>query len=55
MYREAFGRPPTDAERDAALAFLDGPPRDGGKPDDLRDWAELAHVLFNVKEFVAIP
>ena len=25
------------------------------RPDDPRAWADLAHVLFNVKEFVAVP
>ena len=55
MYREAFGRPPSDDERSTALAFLDEQARAYGKPDDLRAWADLAHVLFNVKEFVAIP
>ena len=45
MYREAFGRPPSDDERSAALAFL----------AESGTWADLAHVLFNVKEFAAIP
>ncbi len=55
MYREAFGRPPADSERAAALAFLDEQARAYGEPDDLKAWGDLAHVLFNVKEFVAIP
>ncbi len=55
MYREAFGRSPSDDERSAALAFLEEQSQAYGKPDDLRAWADLAHVLFNVKEFVAIP
>ena len=55
MYREAFGRPPVADERDAALAFLEEQARAYGKPDDLRAWADLGHVLFNVKEFVAVP
>jgi hypothetical protein len=55
MYREAFGRPPGENERADALAFLDEQARAYGKPDDPRAWADLAHVLFNVKEFVAIP
>jgi len=49
MYREAFGRPPSDDERSAALAFLDD------QAGDPRAWADLAHVLFNVKEFSVIP
>jgi Protein of unknown function (DUF1553)/Protein of unknown function (DUF1549)/Planctomycete cytochrome C len=55
MYREAFGRPPGVDERTASLAFLDEQVKAYGKPDDPRAWADLAHVLFNVKEFVAIP
>jgi Protein of unknown function (DUF1553)/Protein of unknown function (DUF1549)/Planctomycete cytochrome C len=55
MYREAFGRPPGPDERSAALAFLDEQAKAYGKPDDLRAWSDLAHVLFNVKEFVAVP
>ncbi len=55
MYREAFGRPPSDDERSAALAFLDEQARAYGQPDEIRAWADLAHVLFNVKEFVAVP
>jgi Protein of unknown function (DUF1553)/Protein of unknown function (DUF1549)/Planctomycete cytochrome C len=55
MYREAFGRSPSDDERAAALGFLEEQAKAYGKGDDLRAWADLAHVLFNVKEFVAIP
>jgi hypothetical protein len=49
MYEEAFGRLPTAAEADDALAFVRA---QGG---ELRAWTELAHVLFNVKEFVFVP
>ncbi len=55
MCREAFGRPPGVDERSAALAFLDEQARSYGRADDPRAWADLAHVLFNVKEFDAIP
>ncbi len=55
MYREAFGRSPGQDERADALAFLNEQAKAYGKPDDPRAWADLAHVLFNVKEFVAIP
>ncbi|MEM7305317.1 MAG: PSD1 and planctomycete cytochrome C domain-containing protein [Planctomycetota bacterium] len=44
MYLSAFSRPPTDAERQAALGYLGS-----GEPER---WADVAHVLFNVKEFV---
>lgn len=51
MYQRAFGRPPTDAERAACLAFLQ---RQTGKPDDPASWTDLAHVLFNAKEFIYV-
>jgi mono/diheme cytochrome c family protein len=47
LYLTAFGRPPSDAERAEALAFLAG-------DDGPRGWAELCHVLFNVKEFIFV-
>jgi hypothetical protein len=55
MYVSAFGRPPTDDERAACLAFLNGQAsRYGVAPDDARAWADLAHTLFNVKEFIFV-
>jgi hypothetical protein len=53
MYEEALGRPPTEAEASAALAFLHEQAR-LYSPDEARAWADLAHVLFNVKEFIFI-
>ena len=50
----AFGRPPTDAERSEALAFLDEQAAAYGTPDDPRAWADLCHVLINVKEFIFV-
>ena len=53
MYLAAFSRPPTDAELSACLDFLEQQGKLAGKkPDDLAVWADLAHVLFNVKEFI---
>jgi hypothetical protein len=57
MYLSAFGRPPTDAEVAACLAFLgQQAAADGGSPprgtDDPAVWKDLAHTLFNVKEFI---
>ena len=54
LYLAAFGRPPTDAERSEALAFLDEQAAAYGSPDDPRAWADLCHVLINVKEFIYI-
>jgi hypothetical protein len=55
MYREAFGRSPSEDERASALAFLEEQAGTYGKHDALRAWADLGHVLFNVKEFVVVP
>ena len=49
LYETAFARPPTAAERDAALAFV------ADHPDPHAAWADLAHALVNVKEFVFVP
>jgi hypothetical protein len=55
MYVSAFGRPPTEDERAACLAFLGAQAkRHGASPDDARVWADLAHTLFNVKEFIFV-
>ena len=48
-YLSAFGRPPSEAELADALLFL------RGRESDATAWADLAHVLFNVKEFLFIP
>jgi hypothetical protein len=44
MYLDAFSRPPTEGELRACLAYL-------GQMPDQRRWIDLAHVLFNTKEF----
>jgi hypothetical protein len=57
MYLEAYSRPPSEAELQAALRFLErhadelGVPPEGRGGDE-RVWADFAHVLFNVKEFI---
>ena len=51
MYQEAFGRPPTLDEQTAAASFLTEARTEG---DELQAWTDLAHVLFNVKDFVSI-
>ena len=55
MYVRAFGRPPSKDERAACLAFLEGQAkRYGTRADDPKPWADLAHTLFNVKEFIFV-
>jgi hypothetical protein len=48
LYETAFGRLPAEDEMIAALDFL----KEQRPMDDVRSWAELCHVLFNVKEFI---
>jgi hypothetical protein len=56
MYLSAFGRPPTDPEVAACREFLgEQARRRGGSPEDAAAWADLAHTLFNVKEFIYVP
>jgi hypothetical protein len=53
MYQSAFGRPPSANETRACLEFLDHQAAlHQGKSGDQAAWADLAHVLFNAKEFV---
>ncbi len=56
LWRQAFSRPPLPLELRQAQAFLarqGGQYRGGG--DDVRAWADLCHVLFNLKEFIFLP
>lgn len=59
MYLEAFAREPDSRETADSLAFLESQAREYGiatdqiKTDE-RVWADLAHVLYNVKEFVFV-
>jgi hypothetical protein len=51
----AFGREPTETESSNALKFLETQSHEYGCPaSDERIWADLAHVLFNSKEFVFV-
>jgi hypothetical protein len=55
LYEAAFARPPTTDEVRDALDFLARQSgRYGAGPDDPRAWADLCHVLFNVKEFIFV-
>ena len=54
MYIAALGRPPSVTEQTDAIAFLAEQMRIHGQPDDPRAWTDLAHVLFNLKEFVFV-
>ncbi|WP_164103595.1 PSD1 and planctomycete cytochrome C domain-containing protein [Candidatus Laterigemmans baculatus] len=51
MYREAFGRDPSATELETAIGFLTSV----DAADRPAAWQELAHVLFNVKEFIFLP
>jgi hypothetical protein len=57
MYLAAFAREPAASETESALSFLDSQGREYGisaeqARADQRVWGDLAHVLYNVKEFV---
>jgi hypothetical protein len=57
MYLEAYARPPSEAELNAALRFLASHAQELGVPPERRGgderlWADFAHVLINVKEFI---
>jgi hypothetical protein len=53
MYLSAFSRPPTESELTACLGFLERQTQlNQGRPDGLAAWKDLAHTLFNVKEFI---
>ena len=57
MYLRVFARPPTPDESADALSFLESQGRELGlRPEawktDRQAWSDLAHVLFNAKEFV---
>jgi hypothetical protein len=59
MYTTAVARPPTPDESAAAVAFLDQQGEALGLSaetarQDSRVWADLCHVLMNVKEFIFI-
>ncbi|HEV3021208.1 MAG TPA: PSD1 and planctomycete cytochrome C domain-containing protein [Pirellulales bacterium] len=55
LYLAAFARPACDAECQSALTFLEAQSRRyGGEPGDGRAWADLCHVLLNVKELIYI-
>ena len=54
MYEQALGRFPTDAEATDALTFLEEQRQLYAASEDFRAWADLAHVLFNVKEFIFV-
>jgi hypothetical protein len=54
MYEAAFARRPTADELAAAVQFVAGQSAEYGKPDHPKAWADLAHVLFNAKEFIFV-
>jgi hypothetical protein len=55
LYQSAFTRSPSAAEREAAIRFLERQgSHHGGGADDPRAWADLCHMLINVKEFIFV-
>jgi hypothetical protein len=55
QYEAAYSRPPTANELADAVDFLQAQSlKYGSGSDDPRVWADLCHVLINVKEFIFI-
>jgi hypothetical protein len=54
MYEAAFGRPPSATELAASTEFVTAQTAEYGKPDNVKAWTDLAHVLFNAKEFIFV-
>ena len=59
MYLQAFARPPTRAEmrrghRRSSSRWARRTACRRSRADDERVWADFAHVLFNVKEFIFV-
>jgi hypothetical protein len=53
LYLTAFSRPPDATERREALEFLKHQELlNGAAASAEKSWADLCHVLFNVKEFI---
>jgi cytochrome c553 len=53
MYLDAFGRPPMETELKNGLAFIQEQTQ--SRPNETQQvWADLCHVLFNVKDFIFI-
>jgi hypothetical protein len=56
MYQRAFARQPDEAELRACIEFLDRQTQLGpDKTDNETAWTDLAHALFNAKEFIYLP
>jgi hypothetical protein len=51
LYQEAFARSPSQNESRACVAFLE----QTNAASERERWADLCHVLMNVKEFIYIP
>ena len=54
MYVAAFARPPTDGELQNAELFLTEQAKQYAAGEPLHAWADFAHVLLNVKEFIFV-
>jgi hypothetical protein len=54
MYGAAFGHSPSTDELSAAVSFVTEQAKEHEKPDHPRAWTDLAHVLFNSKEFIFV-
>ncbi len=53
MYWTALGRAPSEEEEQAAMAFFAA--GNSKNANDPAAWADFAHVMFNLKEFIFVP
>ena len=54
MYVAAFGNEPTRDQLALALDFVAEQSKEYGQPNHPKAWSDLAHVLFNAKEFIFV-
>lgn len=54
MYESALGRPPAQAELQAAEQFLQAQRTTNPAAQPAETWGELGHVIFNLKEFIYV-
>jgi hypothetical protein len=56
MFLRAYGRLPDSTDRAQIFEFLERQAAryPGARPDESRVWADVAHVIFNSKEFIFV-
>jgi hypothetical protein len=52
MYLKALGREPGESEMESVLSFLESETANGADPKEV--WANVGHIMVNMKEFIFI-